>query len=47
MSVEVTDLYAEGMSSCCSATVYDPSGENIEGVCKDCGEHCSIVQEEE
>jgi len=31
------------MSFCCSAAVIDPSGENIEGICSDCGEHCGIV----
>ena len=44
MSTELSDLYAEGMSNCCSAAVIDPSGENIEGVCKDCSEHCGVVK---
>lgn len=33
----------EEVSNCCSASVYDPSGESIEGVCADCREHCAIV----
>lgn len=36
----------ELMSSCCSADYYDPSGEDIEGRCKDCGEMCGIVEAE-
>lgn len=47
MSTEISDLYASGSSSCCDAAVLDPSGEEIDGVCCDCGEHCSIVKEEE
>lgn len=43
MSVEIGDYMADGMSSCCSGAVIDPSGENIEGRCKDCGEMCSVV----
>ena len=31
------------MSNCCNAKVIDPSGEGIEGVCADCGEHCGVV----
>lgn len=46
MSFELTDLYATGSSSCCDASVIDPSGEELEGVCGDCGEHCGIVTEE-
>jgi hypothetical protein len=46
MSYELTDDIAEGMSSCCSAAVDDPSGENIEGVCMDCKEHCTIIPED-
>ena len=34
----------EEFSNCCSAGVYNPSCEGNEGVCKDCGEHCSIVR---
>lgn len=46
MSFELTDLYSDGSSSCCDALVIDPSGENVEGRCDDCGEMCSIVTEE-
>lgn len=46
MSVETTDFIADGMSECCSASVYDPSGEDIEGICSDCKEHCSVIKEE-
>lgn len=42
MSVELTDLYAAGVSHCCSASVLDPSGQEVEGICCDCGDHCSI-----
>lgn len=35
------------MSSCCSTSVSDPSGEGIEGRCTDCGEMCEIVREEQ
>lgn len=45
MSVEISDLTAAGMSHCCSASVYDPSGEEVEGICADCKEHCSIIKE--
>jgi len=37
-------LGTEETSNCCSAGVYNPSCEGNEGVCKDCGEHCSIVR---
>lgn len=47
MSYEPTDDIADGMSSCCSAAVDDPSGENIEGRCRDCHEMCEIINEEE
>jgi len=47
MSVEIGDDIADGMSSCCSAAVSDPSGENIEGRCMDCKEMCSIETEED
>ena len=30
------------MSNCCSANVINPSSTGNEGVCGDCGEHCSI-----
>ena len=33
------------MSNCCNAKVIDPSGEGIEGVCADCGEHCEVVSD--
>ena len=33
------------MSDCCNAKVIDPSGEGIEGVCADCGEHCGVVSD--
>jgi hypothetical protein len=42
MSYELSDAIG-GMSTCCSAAVYDPSGEGIEGVCMDCKEHCGFV----
>ena len=29
-------------SNCCHAKVIDPSGEGIQGVCSDCGEHCGF-----
>ena len=32
------------ISNCCSASVSDPSGEGIEGRCKDCGEHCEMEE---
>ena len=32
------------VSNCCSARVIDPSGENVEGVCSDCKEHCAVVE---
>lgn len=44
MSTELSDIYASGVSNCCSAAVIDPSGEEKEGVCTDCGEHCEIIQ---
>ncbi len=47
MSYEIGDDIAEGMSSCCSAAVSDPSGEGIEGVCQDCYEHCGIESEDD
>lgn len=45
MSIELSDIYSDGMSNCCSASVINPSGEGNEGVCNDCKEHCSIVRE--
>ena len=45
MSYSIGDEIVEGMSSCCSAAVIDPSGEGIEGVCADCKEHCGIERE--
>lgn len=42
MSTELSDIYASGISNCCGAAVIDPSGEEKEGVCADCGEHCAI-----
>jgi hypothetical protein len=47
MSTELSDIYASGVSSCCYSAVIDPSGEEIEGTCADCGEHCGIESEEE
>lgn len=32
------------VSNCCSAQVYDPSGEGVEGRCKDCGEMCLMME---
>lgn len=46
MSTELSDLYASGVSNCCYAAVLDPSGEEMEGICRDCGEHCGIEDEE-
>lgn len=46
MSYQVGDEIAQGVSSCCSASVIDPSGENVEGICSDCKEHCGIETEE-
>ena len=46
MSTELSDIYASGVSNCCSASVIDPSGEEKEGVCADCGEHCGIESED-
>lgn len=43
MSTELLDMYASGMSNCCFASVIDLSGEEKEGLCTDCGEHCEIV----
>lgn len=34
------------MSSCCSASVYDPSDEGVEGRCNDCKEMCGIIHEQ-
>ena len=45
MSVEIADIFADGSSTCCGGRVIDPSGENVEGVCCFCGEHCGIVKE--
>lgn len=42
MSVEITDLYADGVSNCCGAAVLDPSGNDEEGICHQCGEHCGV-----
>ena len=47
MSYELGDDIADGMSSCCSASVSDPSGENVEGRCNDCQEMCEIITENE
>ena len=47
MSWDISDIYDDGMSNCCSAAVINPSGEGIEGVCADCQEHCTIVIEED
>lgn len=47
MSIDIGDLYAEGVSNCCSASVIDPSGESVEGFCSQCKEHCSVVNESE
>jgi hypothetical protein len=45
MSYEIGDELVDGMSDCCSASVIDPSGEAIEGVCSACKEHCGIIKE--
>ena len=37
MSVELPDLYAEGVSHCCSAKIFVPD------ICSRCGEHCEPV----
>lgn len=34
------------VSNCCGASVYDPSGEEIEGRCNLCQEMCGIEYEE-
>jgi hypothetical protein len=40
MSMEIGDVYLEGISDCCSAKVY------VTGQCADCGEHCDVIPEE-
>lgn len=46
-SVELlSDVMSDGISNCCGARVYDPSGEG-EGICKACGESCEVIVNED
>lgn len=40
----ISDVTGEGVSNCCGAKVYSPSGDWA--ICFDCKEHCDIVEEE-
>lgn len=41
----IEDAIGEGMSNCCSARVWSPSGDWA--ICTDCKEHCDVVKEKD
>ena len=41
----INDAVGEGMSSCCGANVWSPSGEWA--ICTDCKEYCDVIKDEE
>jgi hypothetical protein len=43
----LSDAMGEGVSNCCGARCYNPSGDPDSAICMDCKEHCSEEQEEE
>lgn len=40
------DAKGEGVSNCCGAAVYNPSGNPDDAICRDCKEPCSEVTDE-